>query len=94
MARLDPEQLGDKEIELVYIAGTLAEARRVEKTLTEIGVDFTIGLEEFMQGVFSVAFGRVHTGAGFFVVVGQADYCRKLLRRAGLRTGLVDTGPD
>jgi hypothetical protein len=89
MGRVDPEQLGDKEVELVYVAGTLAEARRVEKTLTEAGIDFTIGPEEFMQGAFSVLLASEHTGAGFFVVEGQASYCRNLLRNAGLRTGLV-----
>jgi hypothetical protein len=94
MARLNPDQLDENEIELVYVAGTLAEAQRVEKALSDAGVDFTIGPEEFRQGLFSHVTDSVHTGAGFFVIKGQAQYCRELVRRAGLRAGVVEADAE
>jgi hypothetical protein len=39
MARLDFEEFLDKEVNRVYIAGALEEARRVESILTRHGID-------------------------------------------------------
>ena len=90
MARVDPEQWDDKSVELVYVAGTVDEAGDVEIALNNAGIDFTIGPEEFVQGLFSFVFGSAKSGAGFFVVEGQADHSRTILRNAGLTRGVVD----
>ena len=88
MARVDPEQWDDKSVELVYVAGSVDEAGRVEVALNDAGIDFTIGPEEFVQGLFSFVFAK--SGAGFFVVEGQAAYSRTILRNAGLTRGVID----
>jgi len=90
MARVEPEQWDDKNLELVYVAGNVEEAQRVEITLTDAGIDFTIGPEEFVQGVFSIVFGSSKSGAGFFVIEVQADQSRTILRNAGLTRGVVE----
>ena len=90
MARVEPEQWDDKSVELVYVAGTVDEAEQVEIALTDAGIDYTIGPEEFVQGVFSVVLGSAKKGAGFFVIEGQAGHSRTILRNAGLTRGVVD----
>src|SRR5260370_32638597 len=92
MARVEPEKWDDKSIELVYVAGTVVEAEKVEVTLTRAGIDFTIGPEQFQQGVLSIVLGSTNSGAGFFVLEGQAKHSRAVLRAAGPTRRVVELG--
>lgn len=92
MALVDPETFGDAECARVYIAGRLREARRVERALTEAGVDYFVDIEKFRKPLLGVI-PREYDGAAFYVEASQADSIRELLARAGLRSGIVED-PD
>lgn len=86
--RVSDEQMADKDLALVFIAGTSKEARAAERVLTDRQVDYCLGPEEFTrQGVFLPSQER---GLGFCVVTGQAQFCCELLKEAGLRRGVIE----
>ena len=76
--RRPPEFFDDKEIALVHIAGTLRGALKLEKLLTEHGVDYAVEADLYMGGFL---FPRQRTGAFFYVAADRAEECRALLRR-------------
>jgi hypothetical protein len=73
---------------LVFIAGTVPEAKRAEAALADAGVDYCVDTEEYVQGVGFPLIGSC-TGLGFYVLEGQATHARQLLERAQLRSGIV-----
>jgi hypothetical protein len=77
--------LGHHELERVYIAGTLAEAKEVEALLTGHGVDYIVQVEEYRS---SILFGP-RNGAAFYVTDVQATFCRAQLTTAGLDRGVL-----
>ena len=89
MAWVEPEDLADKELARIYIAGRLAEAKRVEKTLSDHGIDYSIEIEQFETYVLGL-FPSRHSGVAFYVVSSQAEFCRRALLDQGLRIGIVD----
>jgi hypothetical protein len=89
MALVDPEELAEKDIARVYVAGRLPEAKRVERTLSEAGVDYAVDAEPFVTNL--LGFLRTqYEGVAFYVPSGQASMCRGLLQNAGLTVGLLD----
>lgn len=79
---------GDVELELVYIAAANREARRAEQLFTEHTVEYKLALEPFLTyGLFGP---RERTGLFFYVAPDWAEYCRDVLKRHGLSTGIVD----
>lgn len=88
MPRIDRDAWVDKATVLVFIAGTVVEAKRAEAALTAAGVDYCVDAEEYVQGVGFPLMGT-YTGLGFYVVEDQGPYARQLLDRAKLRTGIV-----
>jgi len=89
MGRIDFDDWEGKEVTRVYIAGRLAEAREIEKTLTEHGVDYAVDLEPFRLMVLGI-FPSKHTGVGFYVLSGQASFSKRVLLDAGLRAGIEE----
>ena len=89
MARVDFDGWEGKEVTRVYIAGRVAEARDVERTLTEHGVDYAIDLEPFRLMVLGL-FPSEHTGVGFWVLSGQAPFSKQVLLDAGLKAGIEE----
>ncbi len=88
MARLEPDDLADCDLALVFIAGTTREAKRAEEILTRDGIDYALGPEPFLRaGMFGA---MTLLGLGIFVRSGQAQYCRHLLRQAALSRGVVE----
>ncbi len=90
MARVEAETLADRDLIEVFIARTLDEARRVEGLLTDRGVDYVVQVEQFSRTLL----GSPRYGAMFYVVVGQAQYCRSALAAAGFERGIVEEEPD
>jgi hypothetical protein len=90
MARLEPEAFADRELERVFIAASLAEALRVESVLGRCGVDYVVQVEILGRTLF----GSERLGAAFYVVDGQASYCRLQLAAAGFAPGRIDGDPD
>ena len=84
MPRIEPDALPDPE--QVYVAASLAEARRVDVLLTERGVDYATQVE--VLGRTSL-FGSLRHAACFYVGAGQAKYCRGALAQAGFSRGIV-----
>ena len=86
MAHVDPEALAHHELERVYIAGKLAEAKAVEELLTGNGVDYVVQVEPYRA---SILFGP-RNGAAFYVADSQAEFCREQLVAAGFHRGLLE----
>jgi hypothetical protein len=85
MARIEPEAFGDRELARVFVAATLAEARRAETVLTGRGVDYVVEVELIGRTLF----GSDRYGAVFSVLVSQARYCGSQLAAAGLAPGVL-----
>jgi hypothetical protein len=89
VALVDPEVLSDKDLARIYIAGRRAEAQRVEACLSGYGIDYTVAQEPFrtrLLGLLPVEY----QGLAFYVLRGQAEFCRQALTRAGLVQGLAE----
>ena len=78
--RRDPGDYEGQEMELVYVAGKLKEARQVEAILDEAGIDYAIQVEQYRAGVI---FASVRAGAFFYVAPETAGRCREVLTSRG-----------
>ncbi len=76
------------EIVRVYLAGSLAEARRIEDALAATGVDFAVEVEAFASG--GILSGQARRGAGFWVREPDLERAADALERGGHVAGLVD----
>ncbi len=74
------------EVSAIFIAANVAEAQFVEQLLEREGIEYQVTPEPFLSGVLS---GTCCQGLLFEVLPGQAQYCRELLTRAGLKRGVV-----
>lgn len=93
MALVDPATFDGKEVAMVYVAGRLSEGKRVEQVFAENAIDYAVDIELFESRVLGIL--RVeYEGVGFYVLSGQADFCRRVLRDAGLVQGLVEDDLD
>ena len=93
MARLDFDKFLDKEVSRIYIAGELAEAKRVEDILTRCGIDYAVDVEPYQKSalrVLTLFSSGVYAAAAFFVLSGQAAFAREALLAAGLTGGIQD----
>lgn len=87
MARLELEELADRELAHVFMASTLAEAQRAEELLTGLGVNYVVEVEPLGRTLF----GTPRNVALISVEVSQAQYCGSQFEAAGLGLGsLVD----
>lgn len=93
MALVDPETFDDKEVAMVYIAGRLNEGKQVEHVLSDNAIDYAVDIEPFHSRLLGILLVE-HEGVGFYVLSGQADFCRRVLREAGLVQGLVEEELD
>jgi hypothetical protein len=87
--RVGLDDFGEKEVSRIYLAGRLAEAKRVEKILSGHGVDYAVEVEPYVAA-FAIFSSGEYGGAAFYVLSGQADFCRRVLVEAGLTTGILD----
>ena len=91
MPLVDIEQFAGSEIERVYLAARLPEAKNVERTLTENGFDYAVEIEPFRTMLLGFL-PREYEGVAFYVLAHQASHCRRSLESAGLTVGLVNDG--
>jgi hypothetical protein len=89
MALVDPATFDDKEVTMVYIAGRLSEAKRVEQVFSDNAIDYAVDFEPFESRVLGILPVK-YEGVGFYILSDQADFCRRVLREAGLVQGLVE----
>lgn len=93
MALVDPENFDDQEIAIIYVASRVNEGKRVEQVLSAHGIDYAVDVEPFQSRILGIL-PVEYEGVGFYVLSGQADFCRRALREAGLVTGLVEEDLD
>ena len=93
MALVDPATFDDKEVALIYVAGRLSEGKRVEQVLSDNAIDYAVDFERFESRVLGIL-PVEYEGVGFYVLSAQADFCRRVLREAGLVQGLVEEDLD
>jgi len=89
MPLVDIEEFDGKEIERVYLAARLSEAKSVERTLTESNVDYAVQIEAFRTTLLGFL-PREYEGVAFYVLSHQASLSRQSLETAGLTVGLVE----
>jgi hypothetical protein len=79
--RRDAEFFGDREVELVYIAKRLRDALRLEKALTNSGVDYAVQTENYVGGMI---FRSERVGAFFYVDITAVESARNVVTGAGM----------
>ena len=80
--RLNPQQYDGQELDLIYIAASVDEGQRVEASLDEQGIDYTIQVEQYRSGVI---FASVRAGAFFYVLPELAGRSREALEQRGYK---------
>ena len=78
----EPEDFGERELNLVYVARKLKDALRVEETLTTAGVDFAVEADRYWSGTI---FRRERIGAFFWVAPETETDARAALKRGGFQ---------
>jgi len=82
------DDFADKEIARVYFAARLSEAQSVEMELNKHNVDYAIEVEQYLAP--HLFWPSEHSGAAFYVISGQVDFCCRVLNEAGLTAGLLE----
>ena len=80
--RREPGFFGDQELELVYVAKRLSQALKLEKLLTEAGVDYLVEPDRYHGGII---FRAERVGAFFYVLPQAAPAARQVLEQHGWR---------
>ena len=80
--RRDAEHFEGQELELVYIAARLEEAKTVESILDHEDIDYTVEVEHYRAGII---FASLRAGAFFYVPPEAAARCRQILTERGYR---------
>jgi len=80
--RREPDFFGDVDLALIYVAKRLKEALRLEKFLTEAGVDYLVETDTYSGGVL---FKSERVGAFFYVAPGTEEQVRTVMSGGGFR---------
>ena len=89
--RRDPEYFGDEELDLVYIAKRLRDAKAIEERFTVAGVDYLVEPDEYRGGFI---FQTVRTGAFFYVLGTVGDATRAVLTEMGFKPQPLESEPS
>ena len=87
--RRDDEEFASKDLELVFIAKKLREAKALEEVLSQGGFDFLIETDTYSGGII---FRTQRVGAFFYVQPEDMESARVYLRRHGYRPHLPAGG--
>ncbi len=82
MARQEPDFFGDRELNLIYVARKLKEALRLEKLLTDHGLDYLVEPDKYSGGLI---FRSERVGAFFYVAPEQDESTRETMSQAGFK---------
>ncbi|HEY2845318.1 MAG TPA: hypothetical protein VGJ09_16765 [Bryobacteraceae bacterium] len=80
--RCEPDHFGDQDLPLIYIAKRLKEAVRLEKLLTDAGLDYLVEPDKYLGGII---FHTERVGAFFYVAPGDEGAAKDLLAQIGLK---------
>ncbi len=78
----DADWFGETEPVLVYIAGRLGEAQKLETVLTAAGLDYGVETDEYEGGFI---FRRTRTGAFFYVTSDALPATLETMRAHGYK---------
>jgi hypothetical protein len=90
MPQRDAADFDGQDCIRVYIAGRLAESRRVERILDGQDLDYFVEVESFRKMLLGVL-PREYSGAAFYVRVVDFEAAHRALLTAGLRAGLTES---
>ena len=93
MPRVTLDDFGETEVSRIYLAGRLAEAKRVENILSGHGINYAVEVEPYITS-FAIFSSGEYRGATFYVLSGQADFCRRALSEAGLKSGILEDSAE
>jgi hypothetical protein len=85
--RREPDDFGDQELALIYIAKRLKDALRLEKALTDAGLDYLVEPDKYSGGII---FQSERVGAFFYVAPGDEGMAKDTLTRSGFKPHLVE----
>ena len=85
MPPVDRAAFDGKAIELIFLGTSLKDCSWAEAVLEAAEVEYTVEIEPLETGPFL----SDKNGAVFYVLAGQARYCRRRLHDAGLSPGLI-----
>lgn len=74
--RQDAQFFGEQELSLLYMAHRLPDALKLERLLTEAGIDYLVETGTYTGGLLM---RRELTGAYFYVSGDSIEQCRTLL---------------
>ena len=80
--RQEPDFFGEQELELIYIAKRLREAKALEELLTERVVDYLVEPDSYTGGII---FRSSRVGAFFYVAPGDRERARMVMSEHGYR---------
>jgi len=80
--RREPNHFGDQELALIYVARKLKEALRLEKLLTDAGLDYLVEPDKYSGGLI---FRSERVGAFFYVAPADEGSARERLQRNGFK---------
>ena len=80
--RQPPEFFGEVDLDLIYIAKKLDDAKHLEAVLDEAGLDYLVEPDLYKGGVI---FQSERIGAFFYVAPEATDLARKTLVGAGYK---------
>ncbi len=80
--RQPPEFFGEQDLDLIYIAKKLEEAKRLEAVLEEAGLDYLVEPDKYKGGLI---FPSERIGAFFYVAPEQCQNARAVLKGKGYK---------
>ena len=86
MGRVTEDDFADKDIARIYIAQSISEATTIEQILTENNVDYLIEIEQYTRP--SILTSPIQTGVVFYVLLGQVDFCKRIIESKGMSKGI------
>ncbi len=85
--RREPDHFGDQDLPLIYVAKKLKESLRLEKLLTDAGLDYLVEPDNYSGGLI---FRSQRVGAFFYVAPSDDASAREILRRNGFKPYQTD----
>lgn len=89
--RREPDYFGDEELDLVYIAKRLSDAKAIEERFTAANLDYLVEPDEYRGGFL---FQTVRTGAFFYVLGTAGDATRTMLTEMGYKPQPLESEPS
>jgi hypothetical protein len=80
--RKDAEFFGEREVELIYIAKRLSDAKALETLLTSACLDYLVEPDQYFGGFI---FQRARIGAFFYVPAEASAQARQVMEAGGYR---------